>query len=310
VAAALLDGNPSPRRLTLSSPVCSSEVCFTSVPSRTERIVGDTLFASLSRYPFLWSESELGRIAAEAQEWQPQFLDVDPVYGMVFARYCEQRALRFPSLRFVLSSYEFLSVNHRRVLQRAFGVPVFDLYGSTETGHLLMENERSEMRPSLETAFLEVIHPDAQGIGELVVTTLSNPLMPLLRYRIGDLVQRLEQPQGTRYLLHGRAADAFVTESGRRVTARQVDQLFADRPGIAHYQLIQRRDEPWVVRYVPDVGGPEPHDLAALAEKLASSLELNVPPVFQVTDMLVPEGSGKFRLACPQQNQRGFAASQ
>ena len=137
--AAVLDEFPGARRVTINSPVCSGDICYTGVPSRDDRTLGNTLFVSLSRFPFLWSEADLARMAAEAADWQPQFLDVDPVYGVAFALYCEQRGLRLPSLRFILCSYEFVSVTHRRILQRVFGVPVFNLYGSTETGHLLME---------------------------------------------------------------------------------------------------------------------------------------------------------------------------
>ena len=129
-------------------------------------------------------------MAAEISDWSPQFLDVDPVHGVRFALYCEQHGIKFPSLKFILCSYEFVSVVHRKILARVFGVPVFNLYGSTETGHLLMENERGEMKPSYDTAFLEIVNADARGIGELVVTTLTNDYMPLLRYRIGDLVRK------------------------------------------------------------------------------------------------------------------------
>ena len=99
-------------------------------------------------------------------------------------------------MKFILGSYEFVSVVHRRILERVFGVPVFNLYGSTETGHLLMENECGEMKPGLETAFLENVEPDERGVGHLVVTTLTNDYMPLVRYRIGDLVERQERPYG------------------------------------------------------------------------------------------------------------------
>ena len=235
--AGVLDEFPEARRVTINSPVCSGDICYTGVPSRRDRMVGNALFVSLSRYPFLWSEAELARMAAEAVEWQPQFLDVDPVYGVVFALYCERRGIRLPSLRFIVGSYEFVSAVHRRILERVFGVPVFNLYGSTETGHLLMEVGRGEMRPSLETALLEVLNTDAQGVGELAVTTLTNEFMPLIRYRIGDLVERHERPYYTSYLVHGRAKDAFVAPDGRRVTTWQIDQCVADVAGIAHYQL-------------------------------------------------------------------------
>jgi phenylacetate-coenzyme A ligase PaaK-like adenylate-forming protein len=298
MVAESLRQNPEARRATINSPVCSGDIRYNGVPSRTDRILGNALFVSLSRYPFLWSERDLERIASEIVDWKPEFLDVDPVYGVVFALYCERQGIRLPSLRFIVCSYEFVSTTHRSILQRAFGVPVFDLYGSTETGHLLMEDTTSRMRPSLETAFLEVRDVDDSGIGSLVVTTLTNPFMPLIRYRIGDLVECTQTPYGKRYILHGRTADAFCISADKRVTTRQVDQFFAGLRGIAHYQLIQQGGA-WILRFVPDGGGPESTQLAELGKRIAQLLRTSASVVLQETDILVPERSGKFRLGYP-----------
>ena len=303
--AGLLAREPEARRVTICSPVCSSDICYTGVPERHERVVGNALFVALSRHPFLWSEADLARIAGETLDWQPRFLDVDPVYGVVFALYCEAHGIRLPSLQFILCSYEFVSAAHRRILNRVFGVPVYDLYGSTETGHLLMEDERGQMRPSLETAMFEVLETDAQGIGELVVTTLTNDFMPLLRYRIGDLVERQELPYCSRYILHGRALDAFVTGSGRRVTVRQVDQCVGAVHGIAHYQLLERNEGPWVLRFVAERAGLDEAALCAAGERLQELLELEGGLKLERTDLLMPESSGKFRLGYPVRTNRG-----
>jgi phenylacetate-CoA ligase len=297
--AKVLDEFPSARRVTISSPVCSGDIRYTGVPSRADRVVGNALFVSLSRYPFLWSEAELARMAAEAVDWQPQFLDVDPVYGVLFARYCERQGIRLPSLRFIIASYEFVSAAHRRVLERVFGVPVFNLYGSTETGHLLMEVARGQMRPSLETALLEVLDTDAQGISELAVTTLTNDFMPLIRYRIGDLVEQQRRPYHTNYIVHGRVKDAFLTADGRRITTWQVDQCVAELPSLLHYQLSQRGDDTWLLRFVPDLARPTSDEVAELRRRLAQLLEAGDKLELQQTDLLVPESSGKFRLGYP-----------
>jgi len=303
-ASAVMAEFPNPRRVTISSPVCNSEVCFTGVPSMKDRIVGDTLFVSLSRFPFLWAEADLARIAGEVREWNPQFLDVDPVYGVVLALYCERQGIRFPSLRFILASYEFVSVNHRRIMERVFGVPVVNLYGSTETGHLLMEEgggNRGSMLPSYETAFLEVVRQDAQGIGDLVVTTLTNPFMPLIRYRIGDLVEKHPDPCRTSYIVHGRAVDALHSASGSRVTVRQVDNCFAHLEGIAHFQLSELANQQWLLRFVPDSVPPADAVRQELRAKIASLLELPDPDQLRLesTAALMAENSGKFRLVYP-----------
>ncbi len=305
MVADLLAKHPDARRATINSPVCSGDVCYTGVPSRNERTVGNTLFLSLSRFPFLWSGPELKRMAEEALAWQPRFLDLDPVYGVAFARYLEREGIRLPSLAFILCSYEFVSVTHRRVLERVFKVPVFDLYGSTETGHLLMQDHLGQMRPSLGTAVLEVLHTDEQGIGDLVVTTLTNDVMPLIRYRIGDLVEVAEQPFGTRYLVHGRAADAFLVPGGTRVTLRQIDQCFAGLEGVAHYQLVERPGRSFTLRFIPDAAGPSQGDLAELQQQLSRLLQAGKFSI-ESTDLLMPENSGKFRLCYPLVNQRSL----
>lgn len=298
VAAEVLEQSPAARRVTIASPVCSGDICYTTVPTHEDRIVAQSLFLSLSKLPFLWSESDLARMAAEAHDWQPQFLDVDPVYGVIFALYCESQGIRLPSLRFVLCSYEYLSLVHHQILQRVFQVPIINLYGSTETGHLLVEQPDGLMRPSLETAFLEVLDPGPQGIGDLVVTTLTNDYMPLIHYRIGDLVQKLEHSYHTRYVLHGRSADAFQTGQGR-VTTRQVDECFSGLPGFAHYQLLQRDVDQWQLRFVPDGAGPDAGGLQTIRERLVERLGAKGGLTISATNLIMPESSGKFRLGYP-----------
>lgn len=290
--AEVLDANPGARRITITSPMCNNDICYTGVPSRSERIVGNALFLSLSRFPFLWTEADLARMAREAVDWAPVFLDLDPVYGVAFARYCERQGIRIPSLRFVLCSYEFVSAVHRRLLERVFRVPAFNLYGSTETGHLMMESEDGLMRPSLETASLEVIDPDDAGIGELIVTTLTNEFMPLIRYRIGDLVEPLPGPE-TRYVVHGRVNDA-VQQGDRRVTLWQIDQCVAETGELVHYQLRSGLAGEFLFHFIPDSKPPGSREIGRLEECLGSLLGAKVTA--ESTDLLMPESSGKFRL--------------
>jgi phenylacetate-CoA ligase len=290
----VLDEHPQTRRATLTPPACNGLTCPTVWMSPAQRTLGNSLFVNLARIPFVLSEAELQRMADEITAWQPQFLDLDPVHGAWFALFCERRGIRFPSVRFVICSYEFVSVVHRRILQRVFGVPVFNLYGSTETGHLLMENEAGEMKPSYDTALLEVVDAGAANIGTLLVTTLSNDYMPLLRYRIGDLMQRHECSYGTDYTVHGRIRDALVAADGTRVTTWQVDQCFGSVAGMVHYQLRQTTPTEFQLRYIPEGADLGREHLSMLAVKLDSLLGASVS--FESVPTLLPEASGKFRL--------------
>jgi phenylacetate-CoA ligase len=297
--ATVLDRHPAARRATLVPPACNGLTCPTVWMSPEQRTAGNTLFVNLARIPFLLSEAELERMAAEISGWSPQFLDVDPVHGARFALYCEQRGIKFPSLRFVLCSYEFVSTVHRRILARVFGVPVFNLYGSTETGHLLMENERGEMKSGYDTAFLELVDAGADGIGDLVVTTLTNDYLPLLRYRIGDLAQQRAQPYGNDFVVHGRARDALRAGDGRRVTTWQVDQCLAGLDGIIHYELRPDESGGWVLRFVPGGNGPAEAPLRRVTSRLEALLDLRGEIKTGSMPVLLPLPSGKFRLTHP-----------
>ena len=295
-AAKILDKFPNARRATITSPACNGLTCPTVWMSREQRTFGNALFVNLARIPFLIGDAELLHMAAEISDWSPQFLDVDPVHGARFALYCEQHGIKFPSLKFILCSYEFVSVVHKKILARVFGVPIFNLYGSTETGHLLMENERGEMKPSYDTAFLEIVNVDARGVGELVVTTLTNDYMPLLRYRIGDLVEKHIHPYGNHFTVHGRARDTLTTRDGQRVTTWQADQCFAGANGITHYELRQNETGDCVLRFVPDGAGPTKEELYRVTAQLEDILKSSAEIKAEVMPVLVPAASGKFLL--------------
>jgi phenylacetate-CoA ligase len=266
--------------------------------SREQRTIDNALFVNLARIPFVLGEADLARMAAEVSDCSPQFLDVDPVHGAWFALYCERNGIKFPSLKFILCSYEFVSLVHRRILQRVFGVPALNLYGSTETGHLLMENERGEMKPGYDTAFLEIVDADTRGVGGLIVTTLSNDYMPLVRYRIGDLAERRAEPYGNNYTIHGRASATLTSSDGHRVTTWDVDQCFAGAAGIAHYELRQDPAGDCILRYVPDGAGPAEETLRQITAQLGALLKSRAEIKTEAMDILLPSSSGKFRLTC------------
>ena len=292
--AALLAADPTARRAVLTTPGCSGVSCFARWLNVEQRTLGSTLFVNQSRIPFTLPAEKLAQMAAETAAWAPAFLDLDPVHGVWFALYCERLGLRFPSLRFILTSYEYASLTHRRILERVFGVPVINLYGSSETGHLLIDHPAGGMTPSPETALLELADVDARGIGQLLVTTLTNDYLPLVRYEIGDHAER----DGDRWVVHGRLRDALRDSAGRIVTTRMVDACFEDLPGIAHYQLRQAADCSATLSLLPE----SPADaLTAVQPVLAARLGalLGAPVTVATTDLIAPEDSGKFRLTVP-----------
>jgi phenylacetate-CoA ligase len=296
--AQVLAENPGAHRVTISSPACNGDITYNGTPSAKRRTLGNTRVLSLSRFPFLLGIDDLDRMLEEALAWDPVFLDTDPVYAAVFALHCEFRKVRLAKLRFIFTSYEYTSVLNKRILERVFNVPVYNLYGSTETGHLLMEDDAGRMVASRNVAHLDVINEDDRGVGELVVSTLSNDYMPLLNYRIGDLVERRSLAggpgSGPTYVLHGRAPDALWSPEGRRVTTRDIDQCFVGCDGLLHYRLHETGPGNFLLSYIPEGNGPETAVVSAVVEKIGRLIKPATGIETQRVKFLLPEGSGKF----------------
>ena len=286
--AELFGDRPTLRRAVLTTPGCSGVSCYNRWLNLDQRTLGDSLFVNQSRIPFTLGEDKLSGMAKEVADWAPAFLDVDPVHGAWFALHCERHGLRFPALRFILTSYEYTSVIHRAIMERVFGVPVINLYGSSETGHLLIEVDGA-MQPSPGIALLETTA--GEGLGELLVTTLTNPYLPLLRYEIGDYVE--PKPDG--YRVHGRKRDALRAADGSVLTTRMIDQAFAGTAGIAHYQLRQKPDGSAHLLLLPETEGDT---LRTAQARLTNELGrlLGSAVTAESVGLITPEDSGKFRL--------------
>ena len=284
----LFGDRPTLRRAVLTTPGCSGVSCYNRWLNLDQRTLGDSLFVNQSRIPFTLGEDKLSGMAKEVADWAPAFLDVDPVHGAWFALHCERHGLRFPALRFILTSYEYTSVVHRAIMERVFGVPVINLYGSSETGHLLIEVDGA-MQPSPGIALLETTA--GEGLGELLVTTLTNPYLPLLRYEIGDYVEL--KPDG--YRVHGRKRDALRAADGSVLTTRMIDQAFAGTAGIAHYQLRQKPDGSAHLLLLPETEGDT---LRTAQARLTNELGrlLGSAVTAESVGLITPEDSGKFRL--------------
>jgi phenylacetate-CoA ligase len=176
-------------------------------------------------------------------------------------------------------------------MERVFGVPVINLYGSSETGHLLIQNGGDELIPSPETAYLELIDANAQGVGELLVTTRTNQYLPLIRYEIGDLAEATANG----YRIHGRKRDALMDSNKNLISTRQVDEVFSDIKNICHYQVRQSSDGKAEVLLLPENPDSSMSNVATtVTARLEKLLGSSVNTSF--VSLITPEDSGKFRL--------------
>lgn len=145
------------------------------------------------------------------------------------AKYIEKNNKEIYSPNSIMTSAGILYPQFRDVIQKIFGCPVFNRYGSREIGNVASECEKHEgLHLSSFTHYVEILNdklkPCKEGeLGELYITLLTNYTMPLIRYKIGDMaVYTKKNCSCSRGLplinnIVGRDVDVFVTKSGKIV---------------------------------------------------------------------------------------------
>ncbi|MFJ2766903.1 hypothetical protein [Streptomyces sp. NPDC087300] len=191
------------RRISLTTVLATEHVARVNArkPGTTpgERWLDDrTLYLNRRLDPADWDRAEVTRMLAEIREVSaahPEgsyLLDCSANHLAHLARKVTEWDLwdHFPRPSGIVHAYEYAPLNVRAYLRARFGCPVVDLFGSTELGYLFYSDADGGYRPYLHDMSVELIPVRAgSGIHSLIVTSVRNPYMPLVRYRSGDCVR-------------------------------------------------------------------------------------------------------------------------
>lgn len=118
----------------------------------------------------------------------------DPTWLVSLTEIAEKEGV-FP-VKLILAAGDRMTDAYRRYIREIWNAPVILGYGSTEAGGGLGIECRVCAGYHLdEYNFLpEIIDPDEEGYGELVITTLSRRTEPLIRYRVRDVTRFVDAP--------------------------------------------------------------------------------------------------------------------
>lgn len=226
-----------------------------------------------------------------APRFVPHYLDALRRYGVVYLQghasalhTLAQEALRLGrpdlDLRAVFTSAEPLSRDYRETIEAAFGCPARETYGCGESVVAGSECAAGSLHLWPEVGLVEVLNgtqPASPATsGDLVCTSLLDPDMPLIRYRLGDrgrLAEDLPACSCGRTLpriaaIEGRSSDRLITPDGRRVY--WLNPVFYGLP-VREAQIVQDSLD-WVrVIYVPAPGFTSSH-AGTIVERLWARL--------------------------------------
>lgn len=204
------------------------------------------------------------RQLAWLQDVRPNYLLSLPSNLEFLACLLQESGQRLPELRAIQAIGEPLSEASRRCIEAGFGVPVKNLYSTTEAGYIASPCPLGHgLHVHAENVLAEVLDANSQPCqpgqtGRLVFTSLHNFLTPLLRYDILDDVTLAAAPcpcgRGLPLWTHveGRRHPLYYLPGGRRKSSMGITLGIRKVGGCHQFQIIQRAVDHVVVRVVPD----------------------------------------------------------
>jgi phenylacetate-CoA ligase len=192
-------------------------------------------------------------------DFRPRFLRSTPRHLRSLGRSVESGKLKI-RLKGILLTGEDVSSQSRKELRETYGTKICRLYGTTETGGLGGDClAQTGMHLNEDYTICEVLkgeEPVGPGeVGELVVTTTHNDIMPLVRYRLGDLVKTADSGKcecGSSMVrvssIQGRRGDGLKTMSGERVPPLTTVEAIESSTPLRSFQVKQVRLDELVMR--------------------------------------------------------------
>ncbi len=260
------------------------------------KLVGRTI-ESVGIHPTLSLDGRLGPAitAAHLEAFQPDMIVGLPGMLCLLANHLQGDRGHNIRPRIVVTAGEVLTPLVRERLTGVFGVEPLQIYTSHEVQLLGWECRATKAIHACEDgAIVEVLRDDVPvgpgEQGEVVTTNLNAYAMPLIRYRLADVVTRgpqschCGQPFSAISTIQGRVTDAFSFPDGRTIYPSRILECFPPNihEWVRQYQLVQVRPDRIVLRIVP--AGKVSPDLSARMGKpvsaiLGPAVEFRVEPV-------------------------------
>ncbi len=204
----------------------------------------DYIAAETTIGAYEYTQAQLHVWAKFIQSYKPALLQGYASILAELAGYIIEQRIRMPkSLKGVFSTAEVLYEWQRKAIETAFACKVFNQYGSREIPNIALECRHGNFHVFTDMVYLESVN--MQHEDRFLVTSLTNRVMPFIRYEIGDsgILRAGDCSCGSLFPLMEmefcRSNDIIVTQSGKRIYPSYFIHLLDDVNGINQYQFVQ-----------------------------------------------------------------------
>jgi len=272
---------------------------------------------------FKMTEQEMEGYLRVLQRHHPKVIISYVAAAYELANFAEQKGIRVKLDAPIQTGAGTLFEPMRERIESVFGTKVFNHYGARETGAIASECEHASGLHILgDHVYVEIVDDLGRpcppgGIGHVLVTSLNNFSMPILRYRIGDQAAwatktRCEcgRPYPLLERVAGRQSSVIRAANGALVDSNffvHTIGVTEHHPNIRRFQLVQEDINAYTVRLMVTAEVPS-LVTERIASRLRSVLGESVQIRFEYTDDLHESITGKFDFVVSKLPSKGMAA--
>ena len=225
----------------------------------------------------------------------------------------------FPALKpeLVTTGGEMLLPQVRALIEATFDTPVVDVYACNEARDVAWQCRQTQgYHINADNVIVEIVNGDRPAaigeVGEVVLTDLNRYVMPIVRYKNGDLAKLAPGPCPCGCKLPmiaeitGRTGQNVLLPNGRTVLWNHLKGLM-NHPHIRQFRLAQERDGNFTVSYVPEKQANIETLDHLLLYRFRTLIGDSIRITLEKTPSLPPSASGKSKLVVshydPQRNE-------
>jgi phenylacetate-CoA ligase len=243
----------------------------------------------------------IDQVATLLRESRP---DVITGYPGVLSRLAHHLAGETNAIRprLIVATAELLTPTMRERIESVFQAPVRDTYTCYEFGLIAWECPLGgTYHVCDDNAIIEIEGEDSARSGELIGTSLHFAAMPIIRYRLGDIVTRgpdrcrCGSPFSTLSAIKGRTIDYFPLPDGRLLHPHLIAAaVWAGGFAWMHqYQVVQEQRDRVVMHVIPR-RTPTRDEVREIERAASEVVGPRVQFVIQLVEEIPDDASGKF----------------
>ncbi|MBD2614926.1 phenylacetate--CoA ligase family protein [Nostoc punctiforme FACHB-252] len=219
------------------------------------------------------------------------------------AKFAEDENIKLVPQKAIITSAGTLYAWMRQKIETVFQCKVFNRYGSREVSDVACEKpEMQGLWVAPWGNYIEIVDDDYNPVppgveGNILITSLTNFAMPLIRYKIGDRGTLSPEYKSGQILqqVSGRNVDTFKAENGTLIDGEYFTHLLYFKNWVQKFQIIQKSYLEITIKIIKSNSDYFTEELDDIASKCKLMMGKDCVVNFEFVNHIPVSNSGKYR---------------